>query len=156
MPLLYTLLLEGRLRPLLCRSWSLAFLKSAYSNCFLGCYPPRSRLMPKKIKLFTLSTSSDPQQPSVIINISCALRRCTSHLSPDLLRYICHTDLNFFHHSIFPSRHQIIYFLIFSEISSLFFIHTSNLPYVSFSSSKKVLSILIIYFHLLPTMVPPV
>lgn len=74
----------------------LVFLKSAHY--FLRSYPPSSRLLPVFIKLLTLSMSSDPQQPTVIINIySYARRRCTSHLSPDLLRYICHTDfLNLF------------------------------------------------------------
>ena len=53
--------------------------------------------------------------------------------------------LIFYYHSIFPSRHQIIYFLIFSKFIFPFFFSSKNVPSLSH-----------IYFHLPLNMVPPV
>jgi hypothetical protein len=73
----------------------LVLFKSAHSNCFLRWLPPSSRLLPvhkafdPTLNVFRPSTADRHHQ----YIYSYALRRCTSHLSPDLLRYICHTDL---------------------------------------------------------------
>ena len=57
-----------------------------------------------------LSMFSYPQQPPVIIHILMRIAHCTSH---PVFRSASRTRKYSSSHSIFPSRHQIIYFLSF-------------------------------------------
>lgn len=118
-----------------CRSWSLAFLKSVHSNCFLRCYPPSSRLMPPKIKLLTLFSTSSTLNSRLSSSIY-HMHYADARLICPQICFVIRTWISFII-AFFHLDNQIIYFLIFSEISSLFsFILQSSICFLFFSQRK--------------------